>query len=30
LEEAVAGASEHELRALFRDNAIAFYRLPAA
>jgi L-fuconolactonase len=29
LEEAVAGASEKELRALFRDNAIAFYRLPA-
>jgi L-fuconolactonase len=29
LENAVAGASEHELRALFHDNAIAFYRLPA-
>lgn len=29
LEEAVAGASEAEMRALFRDNAIKFYRLPA-
>ena len=29
LEDAVAGASEHEVRALFRDNAIRFYRLPA-
>jgi L-fuconolactonase len=29
LEEAVAGCSESELRALFRDNAISFYRLPA-
>lgn len=29
LDEAVAGASERELRALYRDNAIAFYRLPA-
>lgn len=28
LEDAVAGSSEEELRALFRDNAIAFYRLP--
>jgi L-fuconolactonase len=29
LEDALAGASERELRAIFRDNAIAFYRLPA-
>jgi L-fuconolactonase len=29
LEDAVAGASEREVRALFHDNAIAFYRLPA-
>jgi L-fuconolactonase len=30
LEDAVAGCSEQELRKLFRDNAIAFYKLPAA
>lgn len=29
LEAAVRGASEADLRKLFRDNAIAFYRLPA-
>jgi L-fuconolactonase len=29
LDDAVAGASESELRALYHDNAIAFYRLPA-
>jgi L-fuconolactonase len=29
LEDALAGASERELRAIFHDNAIAFYRLPA-
>jgi L-fuconolactonase len=29
LEDALSGASERELRAVFRDNAIAFYRLPA-
>lgn len=29
LDEALAGASERELRALYHDNAIAFYRLPA-
>ena len=29
LEDAVAGASEQEKRALFHDNAISFYRLPA-
>jgi L-fuconolactonase len=27
LEEAVAGATQQQLAALFRDNAIAFYRL---
>ena len=29
LEEAVQGCTAEELRQLFRDNAIAFYRLPA-
>ncbi len=29
LEDAIAGASEREKRALFHDNAIVFYRLPA-
>ena len=29
LADAVAGVSADELRKLFRDNAIAFYRLPA-
>lgn len=29
LEEALAGATEAQLRAVFHDNAIAFYRLPA-